>query len=260
MRSRDLLLLLSCFWLISCQPKGSYLYQHPQGPARMVNHVVVVIDYLNLKDDLGANWDFDSLEHQQVLNNLLKATSHWLQQRGFPRVTNYLLSSGLLIRQPLAVDHYRHGSLQPEPLYPPFLVASEGVENLDKHQEALALLVKYTAPRRHHPDNPHSMRGMHIGYHFSEMKLSEDTAVLYLHIDQSAAGIIKQLSTLLLTGALASQSDHARVYLAASSQRQASAFLIHASGEILWKNHSTQWHPGQPLQELLAGFPLNPAQ
>jgi hypothetical protein len=260
MTPRNGLLLLGCLWLLSCQPRGSYLYQHPEGQTTTINNVVLVIDYLNLKDDLGDRWDFDSLQHQQLLNHLLKESSHWLQQWGYPRVTNYLLSSGLLIRQPLAVDHYQHKALQPEPLFPPYLLASEGIEEPAMHQEPLALLVKYTAPRRHHPGNPDSLRGMHIGYHFSELKLPADTAVLYLHIDQSATGIIKQLSTLLLTGALASQSDHAQVYLAANSQRQASAFLIHASGEILWKNHSTVWHPGQSVRELLVGFPINPGQ
>jgi len=249
---------LTLVWLLllcACQPKGSHLYHNNDPVVAPIARVMVVMDYLNLKDDLGQQWDFDSDHHQQLLNRLLGDTNHWLRQRGYPKVDQYLLTSGLLFRQPIPVDHYQQQQLQPDPLYPPYLLASSGTDQVMLHQEVLQLLVKYTAPRRHHPDQSDSLRGMHVGHQFQSLDMADDTAVLYVHINQSAPGLIKQLSSLILAAAVASQTDHTQVYLDAGHQRQASAFLIDSTGRILWKNHSLSWHPGLPVEQLLIEFP-----
>lgn len=248
-------LILIWLLLTACQPKGSYLYHSNESVAAPIARVMVVMDYLNLKDDLGQQWDFDSDHHQQLLNRLLGDTNHLLRQWGYPKVEQYLLTSGLLFRQPIPVDHYRQQQLQANPLYPPYLLASNGTEKVMVHQDVLQLLVKYIAPRRHHADESDSMRGMHVGHQFQSLSIPQDTAVLYVHINQSAAGLIKQLSSLILAAAVASQTDHTQIYLDAGHQRQASAFLIDSTGLILWKNHSLNWHPGLPMQQLLAEFP-----
>ncbi|MFC3193056.1 hypothetical protein ACFODZ_02265 [Marinicella sediminis] len=258
--SKALFFCLLCVGLTACQPKGTWLYQAAADERPDWEHIVVIIDYLNLKDDLDGHWDFASEQHQMVLNRLLAETNRTLQQSGYPRVNRFVLSSGLLFAQPMAVDHYRNSELQHEPLYPPYLLAVDGMEHIAVHQEVLQLLVKYTAPRRHHPEQPDSLRGMHVGHQFDALQLPEDLAVLYIHIDQSAPGIIKQLSSLLLAAAVSSQSDYTQVYLDGGQQKQASAFLVHGSGQIIWKNHDINWHPGQPINQLLIDFPVIPVQ
>jgi hypothetical protein len=254
------LLLLIVFGLTACQPKGTLIYHYPNPDEYSIDQVVVVIDYLNLKDDIGKLWDFDAYYHQQVLNKLLTDVDWQLQQSGYPKVNAYLLSSGLLINNPFAVEHYIKDELQADLLYPPYVLASQNIDQaqITQHQEFLTLLVKYISQRRHQENDEWTHRGMQMGYHFASMDLPANTGILYLHIDQSAAGIIKQLGTFLVTGAIASQADYSQVSLDFSGQRHASAFFIHkSSGQILWKNHSIQWSPVMPIEQLLTEFPAN---
>ncbi|MCX7552535.1 hypothetical protein OS175_01490 [Marinicella sp. S1101] len=256
--SRVWLYLVCCFGLAACQPKGSFTYQHPAPETYPINQVVVVIDYLNLGDDVGKYWDFDSFYHQRILDDTFLQTKQFLANNGYPAVSAYLLSSGLLIDPEFAVEHYIQDQAQEKLLYPPYLLAQQNVtvEQQAQHQEFLTIMVKYLAQRRHHAADPLSLSGMQMGYHFQSMQLPDDAAIFYLHINQSAPGVMKQLGTLLLTGAIASQADYAHVGLDLSSQRQASAFWIHrGSGQILWKNHSSSWSTDQPLVDLLLGFP-----
>lgn len=256
---RPELLLILCFGLAACQPKGSLIYQHPNPAQHSTEHVVVVIDYLNLRDDIGKYWDFDSYYHQQTLDRLFQQASDQLQAAGYPVAESYLLTSGLLVQHDFAVEHYIEDVLQPERLYPPYILAQSGLnqQQISQHQEFLGIMVKYIAGRRHLENDESTHRGMQMAYHFEAMDLPDQTAILYMHINQSAAGIIKQLSTLLLTGAMASQADAAYVGLDLTAQRQASAFLVHkGSGQILWKNHSKQWSTEQPISELIKSLPI----
>ncbi len=261
MKNFKLLLFLipvMCFGLMGCQPKGTTLYQNPTPEQYPIKQMMVVIDYLNLRDDVGTYWDFDSYYHQKVLNLLLNDTTSLLQQAGYPKVDAYLLSSGLLIRNEFAVEHYINEELQAELLYPPFILAQQNIPeaHIVQHQEYLTLMVKYVAQRRHHINNEDSYRGMQMAYHFEELDLPADTGILYVHVDLSAPGAIKQLSALLLSGAVASQTDYASVHIDSTYKRHASALLIHkGSGQILWKNHSNSWTPELPISALLSDFP-----
>ncbi|WP_223787146.1 hypothetical protein [Marinicella meishanensis] len=251
-------------WLVltGCQPKGTTLYQHDQPENHPIEHTMVVIDYLNLRDDLGRYWDFDSYYHEDMLNRLLAAVDMSLQKAGYPAASGYLLTSGLLVDEGFAVEHYIQETLQPELLYAPFIMASDQIpdDHIDQHRDVMRLMIKYLAPKRHHASDPNSHRGMQMGYHFSDIDLPPNTGILYLHVDLSATGAIKQLGTLILSGAVASQSDYASMHLDLGYRRHASAFWVHTgSGQILWKNHSNQWTPAQPIGELLLQFPPNTA-
>ncbi len=246
------------FGLAACQPKGSLLYQFPTPENHQIDQVVLVIDYLNLKDDIGKYWDFDSHYHQQTLNQLLADADWTLQQSGYPKVNSYLISSGLLIKHDWPVEHYIKNQFQENLLYPPFILAHQGItqKHIDQHQEFLSIKVKYMGQRRHQLNHEHTHRGMQMGYHFESLDLPASTGILYLQIDQSAPGIIKQLGTVLISGTIASQADYAQMNLDLSNRRHASAFLVHkGSGQILWKNHSNLWSPDQPINQLLIQLP-----
>ncbi|MGJ8662523.1 MAG: hypothetical protein ACSHWU_02685 [Marinicella sp.] len=252
------LLCLLCFGLMACQPKGQLLYQFPTPQSYPVDQVMVVIDYINLRDDVGKYKDFDSYYHQQTLNKLLADIDLKLQQSGYPKVNSYLLGSGLLIKHEFAVEHYIDDQLQDQLLYPPFILAQQDIdqEHIKLHQEFLTIMVKYIAQRRHHENDELTHRGMQMGYHFEAMKLPKNTGILYVHIDQSAPGIIKQMGTFLLTGALASQADYGHVSFDATPNKHASLFFIHQkSGQILWKNHSNSWTTNSPISDLLTALP-----
>ncbi len=252
-------LLLLLIGLTACQPKGSLLYQYPNTESLDINELVVVIDYLNLKDDLGNYWDFDSQHHKTILNQKLTAVNRLTVEAGYPKISNYVLSSGLLVKPDFAVEHYQTKQLQAGLLYPPYVLAAEKTSSqlIDQHQEIMNLLVKYIAQRRYRETDEYTHRGMQMAYHFDAMDLPPNTGILYIHIDLSAPGIIKQTGTFLLAGAAASQADYAQINFAATPRRQASAFLLHkASGQILWKNHSKTWRPDQPISTLLLNLPL----
>lgn len=257
---RGKFLIIIVFGLTACQPKGSYIYQNPKTENFPIEQVVVVIDYLNLRDDIGEYWDFDSYYHQKTLDHLFAQVKAQLNEAGYPKINSYLLSSGLLLKDSFAVEHYVQDQPKEGMLYPPYLQAQTNIkdEHIAQHREFLNIMIKYLAQRKHHETDPVSMRGMQMGYHFEEMQLEENTAILYIHINQSAPGIMKTLSTLLLTGAIASQADYAHVGIDLSSHKQASIFWIHkGSGQILWKNHSTSWSTSRPLAQLLTNFPNN---
>lgn len=245
--------------LVACQPKGTHTYQHSDKTNYPIKQVTVVIDYLNLRDDVGKYWDFDSYYHQATLDLLFTQAKSILNDAGYPEVSSYVLSSGFLIKNEFAVEHYWQDQDQNELLFPPYILAQNNIlpEHINQHQEFLTIMVKYLAQRRHHTGDPLSLRGMQMGYHFENMDLADHTALLYIHINQSAPGAIKQLSSLLLTGAIASQADYAHVGIDFSSEKHASAFFIHkGSGQILWKNYSNQWSTDQPLKELFTAFPI----
>lgn len=253
------ILFILFFGLTACQPKGSLTYQFPHSENHRINQVMVVIEYLNLRDDIGKFWDFDSYYHQKTLDRLLAQSNEQLQLAHYPPIESYLLSSGLLISNDFPVEHYIEEVLQPELLYPPYILAQQNIDNnqINQHQEFLGIMVKYMANRRYIENDELTHRGMQMGYHFESMNLPDDTAILYIHINQSAPGVIKQLGTMLLTGAIASQADYAYVGFDTSAKKQASAFLVHkGSGQILWKNHSNSWTTDRHLSELLTLFPI----
>lgn len=260
MKPLKLLTYFLFFGLVGCQPKGSFVYQFPNTDQIQIDQVMVVIDYLNLRDDLGQYWDYDSYYHQKTLNKLLIQVDTELQHAGYPPTQSYLLSSGLLIKTDFPVEHYIKEQLQTELLYPPYSLAQQNIsgELISQHQEFLGILVKYMATRRHIENDEISHRGMQMGYHFESMNLPNNTAILYMHINQSAVGIIKQLGTVLLSGAIASQADYGYLGVDLNSKKHASAFLVHkGSGQILWKNHSSRWSTDRPITDLLNFFPQN---
>ncbi len=247
------------FGLVACQPKGTYTYHHAEGKDHPINQVIVVIDYLNLRDDIGKYWDFDSYYHQSTLDQLFNQIKSILADAGYPEISAYMLSSGLLIKHEFAVEHYWQNEAKSELLYPPYLLAQENIpaEQINQHQEFLTIMVKYLAQRRHHENDPLSLRGMQMGYRFENMSLADDTGLLYVHINHSAPGAIKQLSALLLSGVIASQADYAHIGIDFKHQKHSSVFWIHkGSGKILWKNYSNQWLTDQPLKLLLSSFPI----
>ncbi len=248
-----------CFFgLMACQPKGSLIYQYPDTENIGINQLVVVIDYLNLRDDIGKYWDYDSYYHQKTLDHLLAQTNDTMQQNGYPPAESYLLSSGLLIKNDFPVEHYIKEQLQPELLHPPYTLALKSIDDtqVTQHQEVLSVMIKYLATRRHIKNDELSHRGMQMGYHFESIDLPDDTAILYIHVNQSAVGIIKQLGSILLSGAIASQADYGFIGVDLSTPKHASAFLVHTgSGQILWKNHSNNWNTDQPVAELLKLIP-----
>ena len=144
--------LLLFIGLTACQPKGSYLYHFPAPETHPINRMIVVIDYLNLRDDIGKYWDYDSYYHEHNLNLLIHDVDTHLQQLGYPAVDGYLLSSGLLFKEPFAVEHYHRDEHLEELLYPPFTLAQHNVADIDTwhHQEIMSTLVKYIAQRRWH--------------------------------------------------------------------------------------------------------------
>ncbi len=244
--------------LMGCQPKGSLIYQYQGAEKIEIKQLMVVIDYLNLRDDTGKFWDFDSYYHQKTLDNLFLQVKTTLKNNGFPPIESYLLSSGLLIKGDFPVEHYNKEQLQPELLHPPYTLAfkSTNDEQITQHQEVLGIMIKYIATRRHHTDDENNHRGMQMGYHFQSIDLADSTAILYIHINQSAVGIIKQLGQVLLGGAIASQADYGYVNVNLSNKKHASAFLVHkGSGQILWKNHTSSWSTDQPINEFLKRLP-----
>jgi len=252
--------LLLLIGLTACQPKGSYRYHYPAPEAHPIKRMVVVIDYLNLRDDIGKYWDYDSFYHEHNLNLLLNGVEIHLQELGYPAVEGYLLSSGLLFKEAFAVEHYHQDENQEELLYPPFTMAQHNIPVADTfhHQEIMSTLVKYIAQRRHHASDSSNHRGMQLGYQVQALDLPTDTGILYLHINTSAPGAVKHLGALLLGGAIASQADYGHLYYQPRSQQHASAFLLHHnSGQILWKNFTSQWTPDQPIAGLLEGLSVN---
>ncbi len=249
--------------IVACS--SNYQYTRPDLPlAELPNSILLAVDYLAIRDDLGRRWDFDENAHQAALSQADRGLVAAIESHGFSVSNQTLISSGLWLDPRLEVDHYLDGRQQPDPIHPPFLIASEGLSEVSI--EALAdlypLLARQLAGIEVDADRLREFNLFNYRQQAAEVNPLGDHLLLVVQYHDPSTSLMKQLGLLLIGVGASEASDYGYASFDLEQQDRAKSFayLIDTrSGQLLWKNTT----PGIDLSEsgitrLFDGFPEQP--
>jgi hypothetical protein len=225
------------FLLASCAPTN-YVYTKPINQERHgIKHVLIMVEYLNAKDDIKGFWNFDediNLSNQDALYDL---ASQMLISKGYLLSNKILKTSGLVMARDFYMDHYVDKQLQDEAISPPYIVRSVNLE--DENIQGLEyLLAELNRPMssvmtdyRGFVHNNYKQQSTSIG-------LSNDTAILLI---QSYKPRVNLFENVTIDYSVTSSGGGSGVGLSKRAPRASSqAYLIHVgSGDLLWSNKTS---------------------
>jgi len=132
--------------LSSCAPiNHEYIKKFNLEPSPQINTVMVMVEYLSLKEDISGYWNF--YEDSNMLNQdyLHKVGNDMLQSKGYKLADKYLKTSGLIIDRKFYADHYLNKTKQDRPISPPYIVRSLNLDEVTI-QGLESLLIELNKP------------------------------------------------------------------------------------------------------------------
>lgn len=223
--------------------------------------VIVIYDYLALKDDIGELLDFEESKNQEGIETYGTLMKDMLENHGFSVSEKTLRSSGLGAPPNTVVEHHVDGKKADEPLALPLIWRSDGfskqeIQAVTELYDELEFRVgsmpsgQFTTPK---------IAQESFGEYMSGLELSDDTLVLLARITKPRISAGKTLGMVALSAATVGVATGGEYFAYPTyyvNERMA-AFLLHkGSGELLWKNFRPKVSGAKTAQEkFFAGFP-----
>lgn len=228
-------MLLAVLILSACGPKYSYVKTKFANEKPKVENVLLVLDYVSLKDDVGELWDYKedyNIKHMDKTYNEIKNS---LQAKGYNILDTELKASGLLMEDEYQAEHYKGGKLKDDLISPPFMINFENYSDQQINDfRDLNLEV------REHLGNGIISEVKTYNYgllpnleNLRKMELPKNTAIIVINANRPKISAVKAIGVGVLSAALTGG------YLIVSSHGVPSTFgyMIHAdTGDILWTN------------------------
>ncbi len=237
------LVIIVLIILSSCAPKKAYVKQDFTQGKPQIEHILLLLDFTSLKDDIGEIWDFDEDYNIKQQDRIYSHISQLLQNKGFDVLPMSLKTSGLLIHPDLAVEHYKQKELQSSLISPPFIIRSVELSDKDLNQLTnLFYLLNGTVSHKV-ADNIHKYRfaSEEAARLLSTVDLPEKTAVLVITANRPKVSAMKNIGIgLLSAAAMASASGGTFVGVSTLHGTPSTfGYLIDAnSGQLLWTNYA----------------------
>lgn len=229
-------LLTLSFILISCTPKYDFVKTKFDNGKPQVKNIMLVLDYVTLKDDVGKLYDFDenyNLKHMNLMYSKIKSL---VETRGFSVLPETLKASGLLIDSEYQAEHYLNKKLQKDLISPPFILRITGMDD-----DMVDVLRDLNLESRAHLGYNIATEVKTYKYgtlpsleNLNKLNLPEHTAILVINANRPKVSAIKAIGVGVLSTALTGG------YATVAMQGIPSTFgyLVHAdTGDILWTNY-----------------------
>ncbi len=241
-------LLLCCICLTACSPKYEFV-DRSEFATRSIEHVLLVIDYIEFVDDVGKLMDYDLQKNRRYLQTLEQRTKDLLLDKGYKEVTTVLLSSGLDFDPDHSMQLYHKKQFQDQLVNAPFIYEAGPMSEVDLTQAAIWFnaLQRYgfEPVKKKFPDDLARRR---VGQKIAQrnrltpfMGVPPNTAVMYVRVVSPRVSFAKAMGMSLLTGALSYQigSGSTYVYAVPYGQPYSNAFFIdNTTSALLWKTHA----------------------
>lgn len=244
-----LLLIILALLLTGCA-STNYQYTRPDySPDKYkISQVVIMIEYLALKNHINSSWSFDENKHLLNQDRLYEFASEVLLEKGYAVSDSSLKTSGLVTDRNMQVKHYLNRKRLPHFISPPFIVRSVNITN-SGIQALEELLAEIDSPVSPVLSDYKSYIRNNYRPQMSGVELTGDTAILLIQSYQ-------QKSLLSDNWQIGFGVSTPTVGLGFETQmnQNASAYLIHTgSGDLLWSNttHSIRQRNYQEFFSLL---------
>jgi len=222
------------FFMISCAPTNYVYTKKVNSTIHEIKHVLIMIEYLDAKDDIKGFWNFDEVSNLTNQDFLFEIASQMLVNKGYQISDKNLKTSGLIIARDFYMDHYVDKQLQEDVISPPYIVRSVNLD--DKNIQGLEILLAEL--NRPMSTVMADYRGfIKNNYHelTSNINLSNESAILII---QSYKPRVSMLKNLDLGYSVSSADPDGQVAIGIAKKNYTSyAYLIHkGTGDLLWSN------------------------
>jgi len=237
------LIIVTLFFLSSCATKNSFVKQDFSQGKPQIEHVLLLIDYTSLKDDIGKVWDFDENYNIKQQDNIYTSLSQLLKNKGFSVLPMSLKTSGLLLDPNLAVEHYKNKKLQENLISAPFIMRSIDLNNeaLDQLASLFYLLNNTVSPKVANRVNRYRFATEDAVQLLSNINLPEKTAVLVITANRPRISAMKNIGIGLLSAGLV-MSASGGAFVGVSTLHGVPStfgyFIDAKSGQLLWTNYA----------------------
>jgi len=236
-------LSLTLTLLFSCATKNAYVKQDFSEGKPQIEHVLLLLDFTSLKDDIGKIWDFDEDYNIKQQDRIYSYISQLLQNKGFDVLPMSLKTSGLLINPNLIVEHYKQNELQLSHISAPFIMRSIEMSDNDLNQLTnLFYLLNGTVSHKV-ADNVHKYRfaSEEAARLLSTVDMPEKTAVLVITVNRPKVSVMKNIGIGLLSAAAMAAASGGTLVGVSTLHGTPSTFgyfVDTKTGQLLWTNYA----------------------
>ena len=231
------MLILICL-MMGCAPSNHvYVKPHYQDQPFSISNVLIMIEYLEIKDDIKGLWNFSEGRNLFQQDQLYATAQLMLEQKGYGVAAMHLKTSGLIIDRSFAVEHYI-GDKQQGVISPPYIVRSY---NLDESQiQGLEmLLAELNRPLSPAMVDLRSYVKNNYKQQMSAIDLDDNMAILIIQVYRPRVSVFANVGVMV---SLSSSGSHGS-YVGVGGHNQSPisvAYLLHkGTGDVIWSNKTT---------------------
>ncbi len=240
---KNFFVIITLFILSSCTTKKAYVKGDFIDEKPQIEHVLLLLDFTSLRDDVGKIWDFDEDYNIKQQDLIYSNLSHLLQNKGYDVLPMSLKTSGLLIHPDVVVEHYKQKELQLNPISPPYIMRSVGMSDNDLNQITNLFYLLNATVSHKVVENIQKFRfaSEEAARLLSSVNIPEKTAVLIITVNHPKVSAMKNIGIGLLSAALlasASGGTFVGVSTLHGTPSTFGYFVDAKSGQLLWTHYT----------------------
>jgi hypothetical protein len=128
------ILYLTYFLFLGACAPTNYVYVKKFGDKiPTIENVIIVVEYLDIKQGFGQYWKFDEAANLIQQNYLFETSAKMLEGKGYHVSPSFLKTSGLILDRNFRVKHYLGKQVMPELITPPYIIRSFNINDDNIH-------------------------------------------------------------------------------------------------------------------------------
>ncbi|MBL4772673.1 MAG: hypothetical protein JKX98_03450 [Alcanivoracaceae bacterium] len=226
------------FIITGCAPT-SYVYVKANYEEKQItiNKVLIMVEYLDIKDDFTGLWNFDEDINIVKQDELFDIASQMLISKGYEIADMSLKTSGFIIARNFLAEHYINRELQPHVIAPPYIVRSVNLDNANI-QGLEVLLAELNRPISPVMSDLRSYITNNYKEQMAAINISNDTAILII---QSYKPRVSAFANIDIGFSSSSYGNSSYIGFGGNRLRPSSyAYFIHkGTGDVIWSNKTS---------------------
>ena len=227
------ILSLICFLILSACAPTNYVYVKKfTEPRPVIENVIVMIEYLDIKQGFGQYWKFNEDANLFQQDYLYDVSVAMLETKGYHVSPRYLKTSGLILDRNFRVKHYVNKNAMPELITPPYIIRSFDIDDDNIH----ALENLLAALNRPMSAVMSDLRGYVVNNYKQQMQaidLPSNTGILIIQSYKPKSYPFGEFDV----GIGGSSFDTSVAFSNHSMPASTYAYFLHkSSGDLLWSN------------------------
>lgn len=221
--------------LSGCVPTN-HVYVKKISSQPQIKQVLVMVEYLDIKDDIKGFWDFEETRNLEQQDKLYEISSKMVGSKGYKNTDMSLKSSGLIINRSFFVDHLIGKDMQKKAIGPPYILRSINLSN-ENIQGLEILLAELNVPMSSVMSDMRSYVKNNYSKEIQALDLPSDTAILIIQSYKPRVSIFVNMQVDLV-----GSPSNSRAFVDMNNHIRPTtyAYFIHSgTGDLLWSNKTT---------------------